>query len=765
MSHAGTLCRAVVGRAPIRAILRSLCALSASLIATAGAAGEFQTPPCLDPALVALRDSLLQDGRSICPTRLDAAPAIDPRLTAFRLALARGGPSSLPGIAEDGSVSILAEGGFDRVALSSLGVQVGTEADGIVTARVPSVALPEFLAQPGLVRARLARPLELFLNQSAAETGANAMWGGTPPNYTGLTGRGVIIGIIDTGIDIAHADFKNAQNRTRILSIWEQGFNANPPAGFTYGTEWTAAQIDAGQCTENDGNGHGTFLASVAAGNGRATGNGQPAYQYVGVAPEADLVVVKSTLTDAAVLDGVNYVFRKATAQGKNAVVCIAAGTESGPHDGTDPLEQSLSALCGPGRIVCAAVGNYGQSAVHSQTSVSRTTPGTVTLRVPTYTSSPYFTDFVEIEGWYESGNNFSITVRAPNGTSYGPVAKGASLNQSTPSGYLMVANGTYTNSQGDAQVYFNVSRNGTNYVAQGLWTITVSAQTGSGQTDFWMTQYYLSGSTPAMEGGVSFEKTVVTPATGDSILSVAAYTTKVDWVAQNGRTYGLVGASQGRIASYSGKGLRRDGRQAPDVSAPGEAIGAARSSSMTASATRILPDGVHAIGMGTSAAAAHAAGAVALLLQQQPNRSVNAIRLLLRGSAKSDSYTGSVPNPTWGYGKLHVGSGQTPVADDRALSFDFALPFPNPSAKGTTFAFSLPAGEPVAPGTRLELRILDVRGRLVTVLRGTAAPGPQQLTWDGRTTGGTAVAPGLYFGKLQVGGQTSVRKFLRLGT
>src|SRR5262249_39737888 len=151
------------------------------------------------------------------------------------------------------------------------------------------------------------------------------------------------------------------------------GYTAPPPAGYSYGSEYSQASINAGQFGGGDTNGHGTHMAGVAAGNGRGTGNGKPAYTYVGAAPEADLVVVSlpsasaGSITDDKVLDGVRYVFQKAAALGEPAVVLLSLAKCTGPHDGQDPLDLGIAALTGPGKLVCAAAGNYGGKSQHAE--------------------------------------------------------------------------------------------------------------------------------------------------------------------------------------------------------------------------------------------------------------------------------------------------------------------------------------------------------------------------------------------------------------
>ena len=121
--------------------------------------------------------------------------------------------------------------------------------------------------------------------------------------------------------------------------------------GFTYGREWTPAEIDGGACTETDDVGHGTHVMGIAAGDGSQVTTAAP-YSFAGVAPRADLIVVKSMLTTSSIVDAVQYIFQKASERGESAVVNLSIGTQEGPHDGTSDIEHALSTLTGPGRII-----------------------------------------------------------------------------------------------------------------------------------------------------------------------------------------------------------------------------------------------------------------------------------------------------------------------------------------------------------------------------------------------------------------------------
>src|SRR5262245_16709894 len=169
----------------------------------------------------------------------------------------------------------------------------------------------------------------------------------------GLTGKNVVVGIVDTGIDIFHRAFRHtdANGTTRILALWDQTLSPTKPGehhptGFDYGVEFEAPAINAALTANKrpwrsvDEDGHGTHVAGIAAGNGAQPGNGHLAGYYIGVAPEADLVIVKSFGLDH-MLDATKYIIDYATSKGKAVVVNLSQGQEagSGSHAGVDSAE------------------------------------------------------------------------------------------------------------------------------------------------------------------------------------------------------------------------------------------------------------------------------------------------------------------------------------------------------------------------------------------------------------------------------------------
>jgi hypothetical protein len=570
-------------------------------------------------------------------------------------------------------VNLFIEGTVPPGLLRARGIEVNTVAGGLMTARCPLGLLRALLEMPGIDRVQVAEPAEPYLDQSIADANAEIVRTVPPPSFTGQTGAGVLVGIVDTGLDLDHLDFRDASGNTRLVSLWDQTDTGGPPpAGYTYGSEWTTAQIDAGTSREVDVEGHGSHVMGIIAGNGGATGNGQPAYQFVGVAPEADLCVVKTTFSTSSIADGVAYIFDRATALGKQAVVNLSLGTQAGPHDGTYPQDEVMSSLCGPGRIVVASAGNKGLDNLHGKLVLPPATPLSMTLTVPAYQKTPGISnDYLLFSGWYEGADEISLTIVTPGGTTLGPVPAGAQLTgQNTGDGYLNIYNGMTAPSNGDHEIYVELFDAFANKTPEpGTWTFTFTpTDLGStGRVDMYLYANHLGdGTSLAMWAqGLDTEGVVGSPGSADSVIAVAAHTTKDCWNSIDGNRYCWNPRPPlNEIADFSSHGPRRDGAQKPDLSAPGNSVVSAKSADYAIPNPYIAPDGQHFNQPGTSMSSPHVAGAVALLLAQPywAGSSAAAVKGRVQSTARADAYTGSVPNATWGHGKLDAGTLLAPV-------------------------------------------------------------------------------------------------------
>ncbi|MCC6398558.1 MAG: S8 family serine peptidase, partial [Bacteroidetes bacterium] len=238
---------------------------------------------------------------------------------------------------------------------------------------------------------------KLCTEVSVPDIGAPLLHGGFI-NNTPYKGQGAIVVIFDSGIDWSHLDFRNPADPTqsRILAIWDQTLTASgaetPPSGFTYGVEYTQAHINdeldgspTGFVRTRDINGHGSHVAGIAAGNG-----GTFSGKYLGVAPQADILVVKGgdfSFSEARMIDALTYAQMKAGAFGKPVAVNFSVGGQVGPHDGTRPYEAAMASFtASAGKVVVAAAGNDGNVNMHRSGTLPASGSQTFTFTVPAYT-------------------------------------------------------------------------------------------------------------------------------------------------------------------------------------------------------------------------------------------------------------------------------------------------------------------------------------------------------------------------------------------
>jgi subtilisin family serine protease len=294
-------------------------------------------------------------------------------------------------------------------AIKAAGAQIRTvTSNGIMTASVPLDKIKTIASLTGVSQIEAARRVKKYMDVSKGVTGLNIP--GIPMNAP--TGQGVVVGVIDTGIDWNHPDFQ-VSGLTRIYAVWDQSDHNdyNPPAGFTTGTLYNTASIQncidnvpGSYCNQSDVDGHGSHVAGTSAGNGTAWGTGSQQYQFTGIAPQAMLVIVKFDFdgdrnSDAYIVDGIDFIFKKSAELGMPAVINMSLGSDFGPHDGSTLEEQGLDALTGAGRIVVVAAGNPGATGdnswgnlalwgypLHGSSTIPKGSYSKLTLNVPSYT-------------------------------------------------------------------------------------------------------------------------------------------------------------------------------------------------------------------------------------------------------------------------------------------------------------------------------------------------------------------------------------------
>ncbi|HGE71627.1 TPA: T9SS type A sorting domain-containing protein [Candidatus Poribacteria bacterium] len=559
--------------------------------------------------------------------------------------------------------------------LASTGIRIRSKGDRFVTADVPVASISKLISLPNVVYVQSARKMQLCkemspkLDISVPEVKADQAWTSTPS----FTGRGVIVGIIDTGIDWSHPDFLGADGKTRIQYIWDQTVYTpgRSPDGFYYGTEWTKDDIDAGVCGEMDGDGHGTHIAGIIAGNGKGY------HKFTGVAPEAEIIVVKSSFSDSDIYDSAVYIFNKAEKMGKPAVINMSFGSQWGPHDGTDILDQALDQLLDkPKRSIVASAGNDGGKSVHV---------GTRSLRSPIGENYPWISirpligaRILPVEIWYEPRSSIAVRLLIPSNIN-GDVSdlgigwvktgqyKSFTVNTGPLKGAEITIDATGLASENlhpnFNYIFINISTNDNLSIPIDDYYYAIEFDGAGYGFDAYTPYYALWASAKNIPNSAKFPdksfliegdgyKTVISPSSANRVISVASYITKSEWINSENRITNE-NLSIGRISAWSSKGPSLNGVQKPEISAPGEMITASLSKDGFGESNHVSQDGMHVTFRGTSMSAPHVAGAIALLFQQNQNLSISEIRDKLFSSAIDQGPVGW--DKAWGFGKLDV--------------------------------------------------------------------------------------------------------------
>ncbi len=599
-------------------------------------------------------------------------------------------------------------------ALRALGVDIGTVADDLVTAQVPLAALEQVGALAGIERVEAARVVTVEHDFSMTAIRVAELRQLVDGNWQGATGRGAIVGVYDTGLDVQHGDFIDNQGRTRVLGLWDQTATGTPPPGYTRGNYCspTAVQqvIDsngAAGCPQRDFHGHGTHVAGTAAGDG--SGGGPDAFRYAGVAPGADLMIVNGgpgLFFEDLIVDGLAWMRAEAARLQRPLVANLSLGGQFGPHDGTRLYERMIDQLSGPGFIVVISAGNNGINGntnpvlggrlIHARGIPTGTQTTEFEFSIPTYTpnADPCTGNFVNLSFWYEAVDQLRIEVERPSGTRVS-AARGELITGIDTNGRIRIDNGsTGPNAEnGDIEAAIAVDGCGGSGVPQtGTWKLRVTpAQAGSGLPyDMWIVSS--AGAQPA--GGRGFDNRFIVGSPGNArrAITVGAFVTRLCWpsVATAGQFCYSQREELGDLARFSSAGPTRDGRMKPEITAPGLGVMSTLSRSANTSQQRVAPGGVHSVREGTSMSAPHVAGSIAILFEADPRLTPENALAALMQSAGTDLFTGRTYDPVpggrstdwWGAGKLNVRDALLALASDAPAVFAMAAaPAPSASA------------------------------------------------------------------------------------
>ena len=484
----------------------------------------------------------------------------------------------------------------------------------------------------------IEKPKRLFF---AAEQGrtASCVTGVQNARYD-LYGDGVLVAVLDSGVDYAHPDFRNEDGTTRILALWDQTIPGRPPAGYRIGTEYTKEQIDEALAQSDpvrrrelvpstDVSGHGTRVLGIAAGNGRAGGR-----RYRGVAPRSSILVVKLGVprTDSfprttELMQALDYCIRKAMEYSLPVAVNISFGNTYGAHDGTSLLETYITDMANIWKsVICIGTGNEGYAAGHASDSLQEGEIKRIQLAVGEYEGG------LNLQIWKSYLDDISVSLESPGGRSAGfirnvPGAQRFALEQTDILLYYGEPS-PYSQSQ---EIYLEFLPQ-TEYVDSGIWTLTLEArEIRNGRFHLWLpSAAVLNANTRFLEPEPYITLTI--PSTARRTVAVGAYDSR-------SRTY----------ADFSGRGDTRDGRERPILAAPGVDV------------VTTVPGGGYAAATGTSFATPFVTGAAALLMQwgitdgNDPFLYGEKAAAYLKKGAQPLPAFRAYPNPQIGWGTLCV--------------------------------------------------------------------------------------------------------------
>ena len=469
----------------------------------------------------------------------------------------------------------------------------------------------------------------------------------------GLTGEGILVGVVDSGVDYFHPDFRNEDGSSRILRLWDQSLDGNPPKGYVTGTEYTKEEIDKALAlgeTEGrrlvalhieeapvarplipsrDFSGHGTAVLGIAAGNGRASGGVNR-----GVAYKSDLLVVKmgnarenSFPRTTELMEGIDYLIRQAVKMGRPIAINISFGNNYGSHQGDSLLETYLSNAANVGRsVICVGSGNNGNDRIHTAGQLRQGQTETVEMSIGTYETT------LNLQLWKAYADEIEISIETPSGERL-PTLSEKIGTQRYRAGEtdLLIYYGKPGPFQVMQEIYFDFIPVET-YLTSGIWKIHLHGRRiREGNYNLWLPGGNVLNPVTGFYRPIAAE-TLTIPSTAAKVITVGAYDSRLN-----------------AYADFSGRGGSNLSFPKPDLVAPGVNI------------TAPTPGGAYTTVTGTSFSTPFVTGSAALLMEwgiiqrNDPFLWGEKVKAYLRRGAQPLPGFNEYPNEAVGWGKLCV--------------------------------------------------------------------------------------------------------------
>lgn len=455
----------------------------------------------------------------------------------------------------------------------------------------------------------------------------------------GLTGKGILIGIVDSGVDYYHTDFRNADGSSRILRLWDQSIPGKPPQGYVTGTEYTKEEIDEALALgENQGrrlvpsgdySGHGTSVLGIAAGNGRASDGVNQ-----GVAYESDLIVVKMGIPrensfprTTELIQGIDYLVRQSLSLGRPIAINISFGNNYGSHQGDSLLETYISNVANVGRsVICVGSGNNGNDRIHTAGRLQQGQSEIVEMSVGAYETT------LNLQLWKAYADEIEIFLETPSGENL-PVLSERIGTQRYRAGEteLLVYYGKPGPFQVTQEIYVDFLPTGT-YLTPGVWKIHLRGRRiREGNYNLWLPGGNVLNPVTGFYRPVAAE-TLTIPSTASKVITVGAYDSRLN-----------------AFADFSGRGGENLPYPKPDLVAPGVDILAPSAGGGYTGVT------------GTSFATPFVTGAAALMMEwgitrrNDPFLWGEKVKAYLRRGAQPLPGFDRYPNESVGWGRLCI--------------------------------------------------------------------------------------------------------------
>lgn len=650
--------------------------------------------------------------------------------------------------------------------LEALGVEVHNVVnDHIVTVSLPLDAVEAVAALDAVGNVQVGTEARLLLDAARKDANVDDCHS-TTSSLGAYTGKGVVVGIVDGGMQYSHVAFTNPDGvGTRIARVWDQNANGGKvPSKYGYGSEYTT--FDEMQAARYDLTSafHASHVANIAAGGDRTNA-------YYGVAPESEIVFVSFGSDNVNITDGIQYCFDYAESVGKPCVVNISLGSHIGPHDGTSLTDQTFASMTGPGRIIVGAAGNEGSDKLHVYKDLTDddTTLKTMLGFGSSTTSSQAYVDIwgskdapLTVKMAVVDALKGKILYESPAVSTTGD--KDVKYTFPDGSGVVATAQMALQQNPSNGRTEVLLMCRATSIAENRKLGIVATSDAGS-SVHMWNNAsggYFLDGDKKGWTDGDTDYTVGELGGVSPDVISVGSYNTKLNVTTLTGDQYGvntsLVGTNN-NLSLFSSHGPTLDGRSKPDVTAPGCIIVSATSryySSFSADGC-VAQTGsdYYEANMGTSMASPFVAGTVALWLQANPNLTPADVRYIINETSRHDNYTKSADQCDrnyWGAGKIDAFAGlqfvcnNTGINDNVASERMFSITTDR-AARTAQFFYGAADG-------KAHVAVYNAMGQQVLA---------KQLTTSGETVDLSSLGHGIFVVKLQQGSSANNTKSVKV--